>query len=49
MLTAEGFARHIEKGYIYFAMAFSLVVELINMRVRSKALKAAAAHEPAAK
>jgi predicted tellurium resistance membrane protein TerC len=34
MLTAEGLGRHIEKGYIYFAMAFSLVVELLNMRVR---------------
>jgi predicted tellurium resistance membrane protein TerC len=34
MLVAEGSGRHIEKGYIYFAMAFSLVVELLNMRVR---------------
>jgi predicted tellurium resistance membrane protein TerC len=34
MLTAEGLGHHIEKGYIYFAMAFSLVVELINQRVR---------------
>lgn len=32
MLVAEGFDRHIEKGYIYFAMAFSLLVELLNMR-----------------
>jgi predicted tellurium resistance membrane protein TerC len=34
MLTAESFGKHIEKGYIYFAMAFSLGVELLNMRLR---------------
>jgi len=34
MLIAEGFDQHISKGYIYFAMAFSLVVEGINMRIR---------------
>jgi predicted tellurium resistance membrane protein TerC len=34
MLMAEGFGRHIEKGYIYFAMAFSLLVELLNLRLR---------------
>ena len=32
MLVAEGFGQHIPKGYIYFAMAFSLGVELLNMR-----------------
>ncbi len=37
MLVAEGMGRHIEKGYIYFAMAFSLGVELLNMRLRAKA------------
>ncbi|MET7327373.1 TerC family protein [Nonomuraea sp. NPDC005650] len=36
VLIAEGFGQHIPKGYIYFAMAFSLVVELLNIRVRSK-------------
>jgi predicted tellurium resistance membrane protein TerC len=36
MLVAEGWGQHIEKGYIYFAMAFSLVVELLNMRFRKK-------------
>ncbi|MEV4010662.1 TerC family protein [Nonomuraea angiospora] len=36
VLIAEGFGQHISKGYIYFAMAFSLVVELLNIRVRSK-------------
>ena len=37
MLVAEGFGQHIDKGYIYFAMAFSLVVEMLNMRMRRKA------------
>jgi predicted tellurium resistance membrane protein TerC len=36
MLVAEGMGRHIEKGYIYFAMAFSLFVELLNMRYRAR-------------
>ena len=36
MLIAEGMGQHIGKGYIYFAMAFSLGVELLNMRVRKK-------------
>ena len=36
-LVAEGFDTHIPKGYIYFAMAFSLFVETINLRVRGKA------------
>jgi predicted tellurium resistance membrane protein TerC len=36
-LIAEGFEQHLPKGYIYFAMAFSIFVEMINMRVRGKA------------
>ena len=36
MLLAEGFQQHISKGYIYFAMAFSVAVEVINIRVRAK-------------
>jgi predicted tellurium resistance membrane protein TerC len=36
MLVAEGMGTHVEKGYIYFAMAFSLLVELLNMRYRKK-------------
>ena len=35
-LTGEGFGHHIPKGYIYFAMAFSVFVEMINLRVRAK-------------
>ena len=34
MLIAESMGQHISKGYIYFAMAFSLVIELLNMRFR---------------
>ncbi len=33
-LIGEGFALHIPKGYIYFAMAFSVFVEMLNLRVR---------------
>ena len=34
MLVAEGIGTHMNKGYIYFAMAFSLVLEFLNLRVR---------------
>ena len=40
MLIADGVGTHIEKGYVYFAMAFSLVVELLNLRAASKRAKA---------
>ncbi len=36
-LIAEGLGLHVPKGYIYFAMAFSVIVELLNMRLRKKA------------
>jgi predicted tellurium resistance membrane protein TerC len=36
-LVAEGFDQHIKKGYIYFAMAFSVVVEMLNLRARTRA------------
>jgi predicted tellurium resistance membrane protein TerC len=35
-LVAEGFHVHIPKGYIYFAMAFSVMVEVINLQIRKK-------------
>jgi predicted tellurium resistance membrane protein TerC len=35
-LVAEGFDQHIPKGYIYFAMAFSIFVELLNLRLRAR-------------
>lgn len=34
VLVADGFGHHIEKGYIYFAMGFSLFVEVLNIRSR---------------
>ncbi len=37
LLVAEAFDQHIDRGYVYFAMAFSLGVELLNMRVRAAA------------
>jgi predicted tellurium resistance membrane protein TerC len=40
LLVAESLGQHISKGYIYFAMAFSVIVELLNMRFRSKKEKA---------
>ena len=33
-LMADGFGQHISKGYIYFAMAFSVFVEMLNLRLR---------------
>jgi predicted tellurium resistance membrane protein TerC len=36
MLIIEAFHHEVEKGYIYFAMAFSLTVELLNIRMRKK-------------
>jgi predicted tellurium resistance membrane protein TerC len=39
-LILEGFGIHIPKGYIYFAMAFSVSVEFINLRMRKKAAEA---------
>ncbi len=35
-LLAEGFEQHIPKGYIYFAMAFSVLVEFFNLKMKSK-------------
>ena len=42
-LVAEGFDAHISTGYIYFAMAFALAVEMVNYRADSKAKRAAEA------
>ncbi|MFI6499803.1 TerC family protein [Nonomuraea typhae] len=39
VLIAEGFGQHISKGYIYFAMAFSVIVELLNIRMRGRHAK----------
>lgn len=37
VLLAEGFGHHVPKGYIYSAMAFALIVEVINIRMRARA------------
>ncbi len=39
VLIAEGFDHHVPKGYIYFAMAFSLGVEMLNIRLRKRAAR----------
>ncbi len=44
-LIGEGLDQHIPKGYIYFAMGFSIFVEMINLRIRSKA-KPVHLHQP---
>jgi predicted tellurium resistance membrane protein TerC len=38
-LIGEGFTLHIPKGYIYFAMAFSVFVEMLNLRLRTKKIE----------
>jgi predicted tellurium resistance membrane protein TerC len=38
-LLAEGFDQHIPKGYIYFAMAFSVLVEMLNLKMKKNARK----------
>jgi predicted tellurium resistance membrane protein TerC len=44
-LLADGLGFHIPKGYIYFAMVFSIGVEVLNIRARAKALASARASE----
>ena len=39
VLIAEGLGHHVPKGYIYFAMAFSVAVEMLNIRMRKRAAK----------
>ncbi|MBC7941321.1 MAG: TerC family protein [Chitinophagaceae bacterium] len=39
VLVAEGFDNHVPKGYVYFAMAFSLGVEMLNIRMRKRSAK----------
>jgi predicted tellurium resistance membrane protein TerC len=46
LLVAEAFDRHVSKGYIYFAMAFALLIELLNMRLRKHGPKATAGTGP---
>ncbi len=44
VLTADGTGHHVEKGYIYFAMGFSILVEVLNFRLRSKVKSSSALH-----
>lgn len=46
-LIAEGLDLHIPKGYIYFAMAFSVVVEMLNIRIRKRAAVPVQLHDRA--
>jgi len=46
MLVAEGFGQHMDKGYIYSAMAFAVFIEMINMRLRKPAKTEADSHAP---
>jgi len=42
LLVAEGVGAHLDKGYIYFAMTFAMIVELLNMKLRKPAVSAPA-------
>lgn len=44
VLIAEGFDHHVPKGYVYFAMAFSLGVEMLNIRMRKRSAKPVQLH-----
>jgi predicted tellurium resistance membrane protein TerC len=44
-LIAEGFGFHIPKGYVYFAMAFSVSVELLNLKARRKVARPVKLHK----
>jgi predicted tellurium resistance membrane protein TerC len=46
VLIADGLGQHISKGYIYFAMAFSVCVELLNIRMRSVRARSVHLHQP---
>jgi len=45
VLIAEGFEHHIPKGYVYFAMAFSVIVEMINIRLRKRSSQVVTLHK----
>ena len=45
-LIADGFGQHFSKGYIYFAMAFSVFVEMLNLKIRSKSAAPVQLREP---
>ena len=45
VLMAEGMGHHVPKGYIYFAMAFSVIVEMLNIRFRKRAKQVVQLHQ----
>ena len=45
VLIADGFDHHVPKGYVYFAMAFSVIVEVLNIRMRKRAVKPIQLHD----
>jgi predicted tellurium resistance membrane protein TerC len=45
VLMAEGLGHHIPKGYIYFAMAFSVIVEMLNIRFRKRSKSVVQLHQ----
>ena len=46
VLIADGFEHHVPKGYVYFAMAFSVAVEMLNIRVRRAKTAPVTLHAP---
>jgi len=46
VLIADGFEHHIPKGYVYFAMAFSIAVEMLNLRLRKRDRAPVSLREP---
>ena len=46
VLVAEGFDHHVPKGYVYFAIAFSLGVEVLNIRMRKRSASPVKLHPP---
>jgi len=45
VLIADGFDHHVPKGYVYFGMAFSVAVEMLNIRMRKRAVRPVELHE----
>jgi predicted tellurium resistance membrane protein TerC len=46
VLIADGFEHHVPKGYVYFAMAFSVAVEVLNIRMRRRRIDPVKLREP---
>jgi predicted tellurium resistance membrane protein TerC len=45
MLVADGLRQHIPKGYVYFAMAFSVFVEMLNIRMKKRTARPVELHQ----